>query len=286
MPPLFHFKKWYFDFTTPAGEVGYIYFITLRIGWRIQSLTSLQLYLPDQPPLRFLERNQVQNKIIANDSGAQILHLRFPESNGIFTYAAPPLDLANTLAHNLLETEFTNMRWTVPLPSARVAGSLQLKSGPLAIDGLGYHDFVEIATAPAKLQLQKMFWGRAIGSDWWAIFLAITEKDGRCIQRFVHRTKEEKICKSSSCEVTETDALMQISDAKSAPPLRLHLRKNRKLEEARAVSMEREPSQWVNYFYRLLSGDPHEKKYFGSAELEYDGSRQIGEAIFECVEWR
>ncbi len=285
MPPLFHFKKWYFDFTTPAGEVGYIYFITLRLGWLIQSMTSLQLYLPDQQPLRFLERNQRQSKIITGDGGALILQLHFPESKGVFTYAASTIGLADTLPSNLLEPEFTDMRWTAPLPAARVTGSLQLKSGLLAIEGLGYHDFVEITTVPAKLQLRKMYWGRAIGSDWWALFLAITGKDGKRIQRFVHRTKEEKICQSTSCEVTESEAMMQISDVASASPLRLHLRKHRRLEEARAVSMEREPSRWMNYFYRLLSGDPHEKKYFGRAELEYGGSRQTGEAIFESVEW-
>lgn len=285
MPYLFHFRKWYFDFTTPRGEVGYIYFITLRLGWRIQSLTSLQLYLPEQEPLRFWERNQAQSKIVAGDGGEQILHLRFPESSGILNYTQSAIDPASALPGNLLETELTKMRWTVPLPSARVVGSLKLKSGPLAIDGLGYHDFVEITTAPAKLHLQKMHWGRAIGSGWWAIFLTITRKDGRCIQRFVHRNEQAKIRHSTSCEVIETDAAMQISDAASASPLRLHLHKNRRLEEARAITQQREPGRWMNFCYRLLSGDPHEKKYFGSAELEHDGSRQIGEAIFESVEW-
>lgn len=286
MPPLFHFKKWYFDFTTSRGEVGYIYFITLRLGWRIQSLTSLQLYLPDQPPLRFLERNKVQNKIIAGESGATILHLRLPGCNGILNYTHSTIDSANALSSNLLETEFTKMRWTVPLPSARIVGSLDLKSGLFAIDGLGYHDFVEMTTAPAKLHLRKMYWGRAIGSDWWAIFLAITGKDGKRIQRFVHRNERHKIRQSTSCEVIETHEAMHVSDAASAPPLQLHFRKNRRLEEARAISQEREPSRSMNYFYRLLSGDPHEKKYFGNAELEHDGSRRTGEAIFESVEWR
>ncbi len=301
----FYLKKWYFDLVSPEGDALYFYFITARIAGLAQGIASAHLLRGEGQEIRAIEKTQFA---AADASGSLKLgrHGFFFGGSGVearMEFNNLTLDLAYaprlgpwwpTERGVLLTQEGRipkELRWHVPVPSARVEGVITVDGNKRHIAGDGYLDVVETDISAWRLPLAELQWGRAHFAEQTVVFNQIKTRQGEFIRNLLlteTRPDSESGQQSAFDEQSFTlqadphDALTSLSRGGA---FGLLLTRPKVIEESPVVTAERFKSKFSRRLLERLTGDPQEKKMVSPASLEFNGKTISGTALHERVSW-
>jgi hypothetical protein len=285
MPKLFSLKKWYFDFVSEQEDTCYIYFIELYLGPFRQCVSSLHLYRNDRRRFFFQQKDRsVQLSNVEALGNEAVLYIDFPECCGMLHYRpAAAADLSH-LNSNLIDRDFTGLRWFVPKPANHVHGELKLEFGVIKVIGKGYHDFVEIDILPSRLAIDRMYWGRVLANDWGAIFISLKKGSGKSVHLLVF-WKKAQVYHIDDFFLEEYKGFLRLDFVVDGISAYLRLPKSMTLESGFAITEGREPNAALNLLYRFISGNPYERKFQTTGATVSNSEQSAGQAIFERVDW-
>jgi len=179
----FFFEKWYFDAQCDDGTFVFAYFARFTLFGKGSGQFVVCLSPPDgDAVIRTLPYGGRRVEVSDDGSGAVfgsgevangtegLVRCRQDDVDIELRYS--PMDAAWIPGDDgrLLEIGKRALLWQVPIPCARVSGSVTVGERTAAIEGLGYHDFVQTDIPPWKLPLRELIWGRALGSAGAAIW--------------------------------------------------------------------------------------------------------------------
>ena len=196
--PLFFFEKWYFDGQTDDGGFFLAYLAPMTLCGVGGAELVVCLFPPGGGQVRCSQH--VRARDLQLDPGR--LWARFPggglrldadgcdlqvSSGGVeLAVRYTPLDAAYCPADGGLMASQSgrSLRWVVPVPRARVDGTVRVQGVVLKLQGgLGYSDFVQTDIPPWSLPVRELLWGRALGPDRAVIWNRLGLRDGRGVTR-------------------------------------------------------------------------------------------------------
>jgi len=176
---LFFVEKWYFDGQTADGTFFFVYLApTVLFGKRSAELVAC-LFPPEGGEHRVSLHLRGREIAITEDR----THAVFPGGELLLSADACRFTLAVDQAEIdlryrpmdppwaplgdgvVLRRRKRRLRWVVPVPRARLQGTVRVGEGQRELDGYGYSDFVQTDIAPWRLPLRELLWGRALGED-------------------------------------------------------------------------------------------------------------------------
>ncbi len=254
-------EKWYIDALMDDGSVLLVYLVHLRLlGLPISRVTA-ELFRPGQPVIRGeAVARGVRGGEDALDFGparieGELLRFETPGLSGELRYRprAAPVRLLDPF----IQRGRRRLLWEVELPDADVSGRVWWPGGQLQLSSRGYRDRVWFDLLPWRFPIRRLVWGRAVAGPHAATWVAA-------------ETAQETVqARWEGGEVTVGDA---------HPP---DLQPSRVILDTRVADIEGLLLGWLRPLLRFISGDPHELKRAGPADM--DGSR--GPAIHEVVTW-
>jgi hypothetical protein len=301
----FYLKKWYFDLISPEGDSLYFYFITARIAGLPQGLASAHLLLADGQEIRAIDKTpfaapdaegslRLGRHAFSFRSGRVEVRMEFSNVALDLAYAPRLGPWWPTEGGVLLRQKGRipkDLRWHVPLPSARVEGVITVDARKKSVAGDGYLDVVETNIPPWRLPLAELQWGRAHFADQTVVFNQIRTRQGEFIQNlFLAETLPNSGSRRHPSPDDQSFTLQADShDTQTAlnraGAFGLLLVRRKVIEESPVVSAERFRMKSARGLLRRLTGDPREKKMVSQARLELDGKTMSGTALHERVSW-
>lgn len=301
----FYLKKWYFDLVSPEGEALYFYFITARIAGFALGMASAHLLMAEGREVRAIEKTPFA---VPDAAGSLRLgrHAFFFGESGVearleFNNLALELAYAPRLGPwwptergILLRQKGRNpkdLRWHVPVPSARVEGVITVGAGRRHVAGDGYLDVVQTDIPAWRLPLAELQWGRAHFAEQTVVFNQIKTRQGELIRNLLlTETRPDSAFgqqpafdeQSFTLQADPHDALTSLSRGGA---FGLLLTGPKVIEESPVVTAERFKSKSARRLLERLTGDPQEKKMVSRARLELNGKTISGTALHERVSW-
>jgi hypothetical protein len=258
---MFRLHKWYLDLVTAEGHVLIAY--AARLRWRRLRLGyAAVLHSPPAGPAREVsDFGRVGRPRLRDDE---------------VTWEHAPLKLAGrwqgtspAVRRTLLRNSDGAIRWTCPLPSARVA----LEWEGRAFHGLGYVERLSLTIPPWKLPFRVLHWGRHASGEHAVVWIAWSGEDHR---RFI-----------SLDGVAQQGARLEGAGVRGlADGAELEVTQRRDL--CRRPALARLSDHLPAGIRRLLGpvGGMHEHKQLGRSAILRDGKPvDRGWAIFEEVTW-
>ena len=301
----FYLKKWYFDLISPEGDALYFYFITARIAGFPQGIASAHFLPAEGQEVRAIEKTPFAS---ADATGSLRLgrHAFFFGKSGVearMEFKNFALDLAYaprlgpwwpTEKGVLLTQEGRkpkDLRWHVPVPSARVEGVITVGVTQKHIAGDGYLDVVETDIPAWRLPLAELQWGRAHFAGRTVVFNQIKTRQGEFIRNLLltdtrpdSESVEQPVFGEQSFTL-QADPYDRQTALSHAGVFSLLLDRRKIIEENPVVTTERFKLKSVRRFLKRLTGNPWEKKMVSRARLELDGKTVSGTALHERVSW-
>jgi hypothetical protein len=191
------------------------------------------------------------------------------------------------------------LRWVVPVPRARLSGSVRAGDIQTNLDGHGYSDFVQTDIPPWRLPLRELLWGRALSDNTLVVWNRVGFKNGKgtrhvCLglirQDNDERTAADSIEPNFSCWTDHPDT-------KDRYPAVLGLDLNRPeqkpahivLDETRLLlgdfvpDVQKFSSRFERWMYRKFTGNPVEYKLLSKMRNGSEGHRAL--AAHEWIRW-
>ncbi len=182
-----YLEWWYFDAILETGHVVIGFLQASELLSRKPGV-ELHVYLPSGEKLSEIKRYDVSDVRISED----ICDVRVGDNSASVTYpqgGAPPVYTIH-IAEGNLEAKLTftvqvpgwrpglgkttygkkgYFAWIVPIPRARVEGTIRINDTVIAARGIGYHDH-NWGTADMKRILTHWYWGRIYADDFTLIY--------------------------------------------------------------------------------------------------------------------
>jgi hypothetical protein len=283
----------YFDAQQPDGTLLVGYFMHMRLAWT-HGGEAMVLFFPRagaawrrsfHVPGRSIA--VAADKTQARFAGGELAH---GGGTGRMDFAASDVSLAMRYTAaapvwlpggtgQLYAARQRSLRWLVPIPRAQVSAELRIGAQRIAVDGLGYSDFVQTTIPPRKLPLEQLLWGRALGDDgaliWTRLLLSGAGEQAICRgwtwQRGnsarEHAELDYRVTRWATCEPLQgvyPDEAQLVFGADDA----LALDSTRLLLGERVADLPRFASRLQRGLYRRLTGDPVEYKLLSRARRD------------------
>jgi hypothetical protein len=301
----FYLKKWYFDLITSEGDALYFYFITARVAGFGRGIASAHLVKGDGQEVRAIEKTPFA---AADASGGLKLgrHAFFFGKSGVEARLefrnltlnvayAPRVGPWRPAEKGVLLTQKgripKDMRWHVPVPSARVEGVIAHNAGRRHVSGDGYVDVVETDIPAWRLPLAELQWGRAHFAGETIVFNQIKTRQGAFIRNLLLTETapcsgpEQRPAFDEQSFHIRTDPHDALTSVSRGGAFRLTLTGPKIIEQSRVVTAERFKSKPARRLIGRLTGNPQEKKMVSRARLEFNGKTISGTALHERVSW-
>jgi len=173
------------------------------------------------------------------------------------------------------------LKWSVEQPSSNVTGRISINNTEEEISGLGYHDVVEMNIAPWNIPMKRIYWGRAQCGQINVVYNIVISREGKIFKYLMVQQRGINITQPDSFELRESDNETKITGT----GICLKLRHLEKIENSKIADRSRIRSAVTRFFLNVTGGEPVEKKYYSSAELNYENNKHYGDAIHELVLW-
>jgi hypothetical protein len=301
----FYLKKWYFDLITLEGDALYFYFITARLAGFAQGIASAHLLKGEGQEVRAIEKTPFA---AADATGSLKLgrHAFYFGGSGVeahMEFNDMALDLAYTprlgpwwpTERGILFTRkgriLKDLRWHVPVPSARVEGVISTDAGKRHIVGNGYLDVVETDIPAWRLPLAELQWGRAHFAEQTVVFNQVKTRQGEFIRNLLLTEARPGLGSGQRSALDEQNFTLQADPHEASTSVsrggafKLSLTCPKVIEESPVVTAERFKSKPARRLLERLTGNPQEKKMVSRARLEFNGKTISGTALHERVSW-
>lgn len=313
---LFFFEKWYFDAQTGGGDFVLAYLAPIVLFGSASAELVVCLFPREGAPERRSFHLAGRGVGIARDrtravfEGGELAlapggsHLRLRQSDAelelAYSDAAAPWTPAPEQGGVMLRSGGRVLRWVVPVPRARIEGSVRV--GGLEVcftGGLGYSDFVQTDVPPWRLPLRELLWGRALGPDRLAIWDRAVFCRGGAREVFARGLLEGPDGERRVTEHVgaELGGWVDHAPTRDRWPARLDLRFGGPTDDAEAVvlgdtrlllgefvaDVQRFRSGLERGLYRRFTRNPVEYKLLSQAQLP--GAPQPVVAAHEWIRW-
>jgi hypothetical protein len=187
---LFRFEWWYFDavFDNGYSAVCILWPMNYFRPLRRQCSVMLSIYTPegvqlkhyDFPPRRLFRGSystcdvNIGNNYVRGSHPRYEVHLESGEevADLVFEAETPGWKPGNAVSVAPFP-RYKTMGWLVPLPRAKVSGTLEVAGQKVEVEGHGYHDH-NWGEAPLPLLIDNWHWGHIIAADIAIIWADIT----------------------------------------------------------------------------------------------------------------
>jgi hypothetical protein len=310
---LFAFEKWYFDGQTADGSFFFLYLAPMVLAGKRSAELVISLFpadggafrrsfhvagsdlevAPDRCSARVpaghirLSHDEVRVKLDLEGAAADLTYRPMdgpwsPHDDGVIVRRANRV-----------------LRWVVPLPRARLDGTIRVDEREVRFEGFGYSDFVQTDIPPWSLPLRELLWGRVLGEDALVVFNRVGVAEGNDIRRISLGLAnldggEPVVLDDLGSEVLTwadhgpTDdrypvdqVLTGQAGGRALPPLLLH---DTRLNLGEYVAdVQRFGSGLERWLYRAFTGDPVEYKLLSRVRAGDDDLDAL--AAHEWIRW-
>jgi len=300
----FYLKKWYFDLISPEGDALYFYFITARIAGVSRGFVSAHLLTGEGRESRALEKTPLaadasgslklgRHAFFSGGSGVEV-RLEFKNLSLHLAYAPRvgpwwPTERGLLLTRN--GRSAGELRWHVPVPSARVEGIITVNGSKRPVAGDGYLDVVETDIPAWRLPLAELQWGRAHFAEQTLVFNQVRTRRGEIIRNLLLTETRPGSVSGQKPAFDDQSFALQADPHDATTSLGrggafgLLLTRPKVIEESPVVTAERFKSKSARRLLERLTGSPREKKMISRARLEFNGKTVSGTALHERVSW-
>jgi hypothetical protein len=186
----FAYEWWYFDavFDNGYSAVAIVWPMNYGKRWRRQCTIQLSIYAPDGervkhyvfPPRDIFEASYTGCDVRVGDGYVRGSHPRYEvklsvEDAGVDLVfeAETPGWKPGTAVNRVPFPRYNTMGWLVPLPRARVYGTLRMHGKTVEVEGHGYHDH-NWGEAPIFHLVDNWHWGHVLYGEICVIWADIT----------------------------------------------------------------------------------------------------------------
>lgn len=309
---LFSFEKWYFDGQTADGAFFFLYLAPMVLCGKRSAELVISLFPPEGGnPRRSFHLTGGELELDSDRCGARTPAGGLAMSRGKTTVRFDLDGAAAELRYRPLDAPWTptedgrvvqrgprSLRWIVPIPRARLEGSIRIDDTEIAFDGYGYSDFVQTDIPPWSLPLRELLWGRILGPETLVIFNRVGVASGADVDHVPLglvrlgdgpvRTTDDLGAELSGWEDHEptsdrypTEIDISLPGDGDPRPIRLH---DTTLHLGEFVAdVQRFGSGLERWLYRAFTGDPVEYKLFSRASA---GGRELDAwSAHEWIRW-
>lgn len=256
----FTLEKWYVDVLSDDGVVLILYLGRVAVLGRPVARFTADLFLPGGVVISghaSVPRVEAGGDTLVFGPAVMEPHRIVWETRGISgeLHFAPRYESVELIAP-FLRVGDRRLRWTIEIPDADVSGVVRWNGSERKISGRGYRDWVWFDIAPWRFPVRELRWGRAVAGSFASAWVE-AQTSGSLIQaRWLNGA---------------------IVD--SEWPVELH--ESTPLLETAVVDLKGLGLSVFRPGVRLLTGDPHEIKWFTRARIA--GTPGFG--IHERVVW-
>ncbi len=309
---LFSFEKWYFDGQTADGDFFFLYLAPMVLCGKRSAELVISLFPRDggNPRRSFhlaggdleLDDDRCGARAPAGEIGmaAGETTVRFDLDGASARLCYRPVDApwTPTEGGRVVNRGDRALRWIVPIPRARLEGTVRVDDTEISFDGYGYSDFVQTDIPPWSLPLRELLWGRVLGPETLVIFNRVGVAAGPDVEHVAFglvrlddrpaRATDGLQAKLSGWEDHDptsdrfpTELAFSLANGGQVDRLRLH---DTTLHLGEFVAdVQRFGSGLERWLYRTFTGDPVEYKLFSRASSR--GRQLDAWSAHEWIRW-